>query len=93
MRVRRDATTWHARGVLRRDARHEHAGPEVSSGATPKNTRTWCRGKVGRNHALQCYRQTMGRPESEYFTRCCAVCGKEVARYYPSFQTKPDWVK
>lgn len=45
---------WNASGVRHRDARHDHSGPEVAPAKKKrrKNTRRWCRGKVGVEHRV-----------------------------------------
>lgn len=57
MRISQDTESWKASGVLRRDFRHTHDGPEIPRGrhkiGRPRNE--WCRGKIGRDHTLERY--------------------------------------
>jgi hypothetical protein len=56
MRVSQDSSSWKAGGVLRRDFRHSHDGPEVARHRRRRgNTRRWCRGEIGRDHHLERY--------------------------------------
>ncbi len=72
--------------------------------ASSKDTKTWCRGKVGRAHKLivrdrhslgKDYRGAWGK---DWLVRYCTVCGREVAWYFPVYvmgikpQIVPQWV-
>lgn len=48
--INEDATSWSAGGVLRRDFRSTHNGPEVERHRSHKNTSKWCKGKRGVPH-------------------------------------------
>jgi hypothetical protein len=54
MRIRKDKTSWHARGVVKRDWKQDKSvdGP-VRPVAKKKDTKTWCRGKEGRRHEFE----------------------------------------
>ena len=53
-----DDSSWHARGVIRRDAQHtkapeDEARPVGAPPAKKKNTKRWCKGKEGREHVIE----------------------------------------
>ena len=50
MKISRDDFSWHASGILARDARHEKTEKQVPGHRAKKDTKRWCRGKVGREH-------------------------------------------
>jgi hypothetical protein len=87
-------TSWHARGVVKRDARATHAGPEESVKATtkPKDTKRWCLGKVGREHGFE-----VEVSHREMFPRLiafCRACGKEFGVWtggWSGDRTPPTW--
>lgn len=91
--------SWKQSGVKVRDARHT----KVEDTATPslpskkKDTKKWCRGKVGTQHELKCF--VYKNDNGSKFTKCwyvlsCMSCGKEMDHYYGTFvnSKKPDWV-
>ena len=91
------AWNWRLGAAEVRDARHVHNGPEVVGGpAKRKDTKRWCKGKVGREHELLVRHSTeMSKHRfSRSLIRFCAKCGKEVAHWY-DWQSgpKPDWVR
>lgn len=55
-RIKRDPDDWHAGGVNKRDFQHAHDEPEVPkhypAKRRKKDTKTWCRGKEGREHVV-----------------------------------------
>lgn len=97
---------WKARANKRRDERHTKT-PETNR-PTPakKNTKKWCKGKVGREHQT---RVMSGEEKNRSFQHVdgskfvsmknwkfliCIVCGKELDIYYGgSSKRKPDWAK
>ena len=85
----RDRTTYRAGGIRVRDARHVHNGPEISGQpAAPKNTRQWCRGKIGRAHApVAGDEKSLGKLgyafAKDWLLLYCSTCGKELGRWSP----------
>ncbi len=72
--------SWHASGVVVRDARHTHNGPSEPAHRATKDKRRWCRGKVGVAHKLVVRLDTSWiRPQ---LLRYCTVCGKEFGSYW-----------
>ena len=67
---------WQENALERRDFRATKNGPEVAPHRSKKDTRRWCRGKVGREHVWE-----TRHDHSMWLAFCidrCAVCGKEV---------------
>ena len=80
---RGDPLSWKARGTAVRDSRHEHAGPEVASAPSrPRDTKRWCKGKVGREHALVVRdARELGKyalQTRQRLVQFCSKCGKEL---------------
>ena len=77
MRISKDKDSWKASGVIRRDFRRSHDGPEViRSRNKRKNLKRWCRGKEGKEHDFVVVPK---RYEYSWFTSTkyvCTVCGK-----------------
>jgi hypothetical protein len=84
MRISQDDNSWKASGVKRRDFSHTHNGPDVApSGKSKyKDTKRWCRGKVGREH-VWVPNEKYARYEHTSFWHVfslavkCENCGKE----------------
>lgn len=86
---------------------NSYAEPRRQSGRS-KNTRRWCRGKIGRDHQTKCVKYndvkrtnlaTLENSTSRYWRiLICTVCGKELENYWPwkarGFKDKPApaWV-
>jgi hypothetical protein len=85
--------SWHARGVMVRDARHTHNGPQEPKLRSSKDTRTFCRGKRGVPHQLVVTLDT----SSIYLpklVRHCSRCGRQFGYHYTkswSTSPPPDW--
>lgn len=92
-----DASEWKVGAAARRDARH--ALGDVHAGKTPnrKDTKRWCRGKVGREHATAVGTHAEVKGWNAIFATWqvlyCTECGRELDVYYGSKQEKPDWAK
>lgn len=68
--------SWHAGGVIRRDFRHTHNGPEVTGGPRKKSkSKRWCKGKEGREHNFTKIKRD-GWSYLYRTTTCCANCSK-----------------
>jgi len=88
--------SWRLAAAEVRDARHVHDGPEVVGGpAKPKDTKRWCKGKVGREHVLTVTIMSRYGLWAE-LVRHCSACGKEFDScntHWRSWRShKPDWV-
>jgi hypothetical protein len=76
-----DDSSWKASGIKRRDFRHTHGGPNTPKGrGKRKNTKQWCKGKVGTPHILQ-HQQHPKYPKWSHVD-LCVECGKEVKYYW-----------
>lgn len=87
MRIKKDDSSWRASGILVRDERWDKSTPEVPKhkGNKKKNTRKWCKGKVGIEHVPHIV-------EFEYYTAyfiydVCKNCGKRLK--YKGVRAKP----
>lgn len=92
---------WKERSVKRRDDRQAKA-PEIRApGRSNKDTKRWCRGKVGREHKPECVDYNKWKNQASNFATgwkvlLCSECGKELDYYWPApwGKTKsipPDW--
>lgn len=85
---------WRERANRRRDERHT-IGDIRPPASTKKNTKKWCKGKVGREHKPQC--RSDPRYPASWRHLVCTECGKQLDWYYPSTferkrEPKPAWV-
>lgn len=97
--------SWKGRAAQRRDARATKAPDASAPHRSSKNTKKWCRGKVGVAHKLKCadydtlkqsvYRVTSSM-SSKWKVLYCTECGKELDHWYPfgnrTDNPPPDWV-
>src|SRR5271165_530401 len=88
--LKEDSSSYRASGVIVRDARHTHNGPSEPAHRSSKNTRRWCKGKVGREHKLvtSLIVESYGFP---YVVRHCSGCGKEFGRFGGHWGKPPEW--
>lgn len=90
-KVSHDADSWKASGVLRRDARQTKDEPNIKHPGK-KNTKRWCKGKVGREHTLVTRPIQMGGNLSWGDEDYCKVCSKVVVQRWKftwsSYQTR-----
>lgn len=66
---------------------------EIPKHQSKKNTRRWCKGKVGvlhkpmwKSHPRYTFRNETD--ETRWFVFACQVCDKELDRFYPGMQTR-----
>lgn len=99
---------WKEGANKRRDARHTKTDDEpkrsLKPAKTKKDTKRWCRGKIGIEHDAVCLTYDEAKSVNDnsgffhkymaqYRYLVCKNCGKELATYYgASNQKKPDWV-
>ena len=67
--------------------------PEIPKHRSNKDTKKWCKGKVGVEHQLKCmvYSELLDTSRA----LVCTECGKRLAVYFPwpnKEENKPDWV-
>jgi len=84
-----DSKSYRASGIVVRDARHIHNGPDATykAPAARKDRRRWCRGKVGVEHKTA-VKDDMSLGKHSYsfcnaLVRYCTACGKELASWSP----------
>ena len=81
--------------VIARKAERNTKTPEVSRPvAASKDTKRWCRGKVGREHQPKCFPRTHSiLGDTGWRELRCEACGKCLAYWVPWFtEPKPEWV-
>jgi hypothetical protein len=93
---------WNERALARRNARQAPAVSEVTPVRSTKNTRKFCRGKVGVEHKLVVSdRGSIGKGiqvqdfDKKWLVRYCSACGKETDWWYPMGilrREPPAWV-
>lgn len=76
MRLKKDSSSWRASGIIKRDFKHDHSQPTRGHFHNSKDTRKWCKGKVGKLHNYQrALKWEFGT--HKYYVDKCANCGKE----------------
>jgi hypothetical protein len=75
MRLKEDNTSWNASSILKRDFRHDHSENKMLF-RSHKNTKKWCRGKVGVEHVTAWHKHTWLFGEVMYVGKC-KNCGKK----------------
>jgi hypothetical protein len=90
-------SNWKEGSVKRRDARHTKSSDEHRTTVPNKrNTKKWCKGKVGVEHKPKCMKYSEVKRSGKLFDTwrilVCTVCGKELGTYYNTKKNKPDWV-
>lgn len=94
-------SSWKKSAADRRDARNTKS-PEASKPVpSKKDTKRWCKGKVGVEHKLECRDYVATKNAPEYLNRwkllICTACGKELERWAPfgrrANNPPPEWVK
>lgn len=77
-RISNDDDSWNASSIKHRDARHSHDGPEINTKKKKKDTKKWCKGKVGREHEYTTVDSKRFRNTVSMFqVDKCSKCGKE----------------
>jgi hypothetical protein len=94
-----DKSSWRGRAVHRRDER-QTALPDIRPpSASKKDTKKWCRGKVGTPHKLVCKpfgelkNQSWSR-DSEWKVLVCRDCDKVLEHWFPTPwrpRKEPKW--
>ena len=77
MRLRKDKSSWHASGVIARDARATKTPePSPTPHKSRKDTKRWCKGIVGREHKAEW--QENRRYPWGWYAFVCTACRKEL---------------
>lgn len=85
--------------------RNNQAATILAGRKAKKNTKKWCRGKVGTEHQTVCLVYSEAKntdPRLDFYHAwrmlACSVCGKELDSYHPlgfvglEDRPKPEWV-
>lgn len=94
---------WKQGAAKRRDERNVRSPDRQRPPPSKKDTRRWCRGKVGVEHKTVCkdYREVKGLGTAipgfakDWRLLVCTECGKELATHYAFGASKKDppaWV-
>lgn len=96
---------WRERANRRRDQRQTKLPAIRAPSASKKDTKKWCRGKVGVEHKPVCVayddHKRSSLRVSEWKILLCSTCKKELDYWWPSPfdwpgkkpQTPPEWVQ
>lgn len=83
MRLKEDKTSWRAGGIIKRDNNQDKSvdGPCKPKGKK-KDTKTWCRGKVGKKHKLgwrvcKRFSHHVWREKTPVMEMACETCDKQ----------------
>jgi hypothetical protein len=76
MSKKKDKDSWKGRSIERKDFRRTHDAPEAPrhKGKKKKDTKKWCRGKVGVAHTFEW--TDRGNYRFTYKVEVCSTCGK-----------------
>lgn len=93
---------WKRGAAKRRDERNARGPVRQRPAPAKKDTKRWCRGKVGAEHKPECrvyrdvkmaYAGLKGDFLKGWRVLVCTECGKELATYYPFGKSEPPaWV-
>jgi hypothetical protein len=96
---------WKESATRRRDARQTKAPDIRAPSASKKNTKKWCRGKVGAEHKPVCVsynewenRRTWAKWSKDWKVLICSECGKQLDYWWPNTiisekKPCPDWAR
>jgi hypothetical protein len=97
-------SSWKERSIVRRDTRQAKVQNIRPPGRSGRNTKKWCRGKVGVEHQPACisYDEWENRTDTSRWSKdwkvlVCSGCGKALDHWFPvpAFQERrpqPEWV-
>jgi hypothetical protein len=78
MTLKEDSYSWRSHALIKRDFKHDHSELPVTY-RSHKNTRLWCKGKVGvRHHAL--WHKEVWLFDTTTHVGKCLGCGKHMYR-------------
>lgn len=87
--------SWKEDSNNRRDIRNIKISDEQTKVPNNRNTKKWCKGKIGHEHKLECKKyndiKKPGNHRTSWRILFCSNCGKEIDIYYGT-KRKPDWV-
>lgn len=76
MRLKEDSDSWKSNGIIKRDFRHDNSDTLLRKKPSKKDTKKWCKGKVGIIHVWI----DVDKSSISFFswhTRKCTNCGKK----------------
>ena len=77
MRLKEDSSSWKSSSIKRRDFRHDPSQPQRTKFSRKKDTKKWCKGRVGEVHELELKESTTFLMWAwDYYK--CTRCGKKV---------------
>lgn len=87
---------WKRAAAARRDARAaKDPEPARARTARGKNSKRWCRGKVGKEHTPKCMKcgdvKRWGFSGLTWRVLVCTTCGRELEIWWGR-KPKPEWV-
>ena len=77
MRLKEDKSSWRASGLVVRDARADKTPERPRPRAAKKDTKHWCKGKVGREHRGE-WRWAKPYRFLRSWEKACAECDKRL---------------
>ena len=76
MRLKEDSDSWKSSGIIKRDFRNDHSDSFSRKKSSKKDTKRWCKGKVGVEHEYKLVES--GKISRLYWkTHKCINCGKK----------------
>lgn len=97
MRIKQDKSNWQASAIMKRDFRHDSSQPSQTKIRSKKDTRKWCKGRVGVEHDYE-YQYPKNEP---FLFRLIAVCNncekQDVTQVlwwchgHEDFEDHPSW--
>jgi len=78
MTLKEDSSSWRSRALIKRDFKHDH-GELQAIYRSHKNTRIWCRGKIGVQHHVLWHEEGWLFDTTMYVGKCLG-CGKHMYR-------------
>lgn len=97
MRLKEDKSSWHSSAIIKRDFRHDSSQPVGASHRTKKDTKKWCRGKVGVEHDYE-YQIPPNDSFIYKMQPICLNCGKQDyhdvlwwCRHHEEWEEHPSW--
>lgn len=94
MRVKTDKTSWKAGGVIARDIRAAKDELVQKASTKRKDTKRWCRGKVGKDHvASEWLPVYLLDKEPWAYVKRCLVCNKKLNIKYRCLFNTNEWEK
>lgn len=88
------AKSYKEQNAERRDNKHirsEDLDEDDIHVPSKKDTKTWCKGKIGKNHKEKVFSEMKPDGSLKKKELRCESCGKILETYYPFLIEKPEW--